>query len=54
MPKFTVKTTVVYEFEVEAEDYGNAISEGHSFNTYQWIMEIEDIKAVLTAEAEQD
>jgi len=54
MPKFTVQTTVVYEFEVEAEDYGSAIAEGHSFKTYEWMMEVEDIKAVPTTEEEQD
>jgi hypothetical protein len=50
MPKYTVKTTVVYEFEVEADDYVKAVVEGYSFDKYQWLMDIEDVEATLVEE----
>ena len=44
MPKFTVKTTVVYEFEVEAKDYSQAILLGNNWDNFQWNREIDDIQ----------
>ena len=45
MPKFAVKTTVVYEYEVEAKDYVEAILIGDQFEKYDYVMELEDIVA---------
>lgn len=44
MPKFTVTTTVVYEFEVEAKDYAQAILLGNNWDDFNWNREIEDIQ----------
>ena len=44
MPKFTVKTTVTYEFDVEAKDYAQAILLGNNWDKFNWNREIEDIK----------
>jgi hypothetical protein len=54
MPRFTVRTTVVYEFEVEAEEYIQAILEGHKFDDYYWNSEIEDITATVIEEDEEE
>jgi hypothetical protein len=45
VPKFAIKTTVVYEYEIEAKDYVEAILIGDQFEKYDWVMELEDIQA---------
>jgi hypothetical protein len=51
MPKFTVRTTVVYEYEVEAKDYVEANLIGDQFEKYDYVMELENIEV---KEVEQD
>jgi hypothetical protein len=51
MPKFKVKTTVTYEFDVEAKDYAQAILLGNNWDEFQWNREIEDIEVTEVEES---
>jgi hypothetical protein len=57
MPKYLIKTTLVYQYEVEANGYGHAIAEGSDIDNldkYNWVMDIENIEAVLVEDVEKE
>ena len=42
MAKYNVKTTVVYEYQIEADTWVEANLISSNFEDYQWVMDIID------------